>query len=347
VDRMKKLFIFHICFLLFSCIGCTEFFDDFIPLSPDKIFTSRGLLFCNIPVPASVQSQSQTHPSICYIEGKWNGYDHWLATTPYPHGNSREENPCVYFSNSNSNGPPVNFTGINHNPILNPPGIGYNSDVELFFFNNCLYSLTRVCGNGLPRREIKVQKSLNGFDWSPAIHVYSDKDCKEKDELSPSIIQYMNKLRIYHLNGDVHTREHGICTSIEIMEGTNLDNPDFKWLDFGYFTNKDSVKIEPWHMDLFEYNNKLYMVFCGQDMTEKKFRMNTYLSVSDDYKDFRIFPKPLIQDFDTYRPTAYVDENGFFNLYFSIIGHNGVDYSDRSVGLARMKMEELLYRLNQ
>ncbi len=373
---MKKLFIPCISFLLFYCIGCTEIpEDEELSLISNGIFPSGSLLFCSVPVPASVSSQSQTHPSICYIRNKWNGYDHWLASTPYPHGNSREENPCIYFANSGSDDPPLNFTGININPILKPPDAGYNSDVELFFTNNCLYSLIRVCGINPDTREIKVQKSSNGFDWSPAIHIYSDTDCKGKDELSPSIIPYTDKLRIYHLNGDVNTNRHGTCSSIEIMEGTNLDNPDFKWLKFGHFTNKASVKIEPWHMDLFEYNNKLYMVFCGRDRTEGKHRLHIYLAVSDDYENFTIFPEPLIKDlyifmpivsidgasyanfevtlgpeiekFDTYRPTAYVDENGFFNIYFSVIGHNRMDNSDRSVGFARMKMDELLSGLNQ
>ncbi len=347
-NKICKLSVFIFAFLFLGCekedIGL-----DNVPFYRDKIFSERNILLCKVPVPESISLQSQTHPSILYFKEKWNGYNCWLATTPYPNGNAQLENPCIYYANYESGVPPVVFNGIEKNPIWNTPNppIGYNSDVEIFYYKNFLYSLIRECYNGRYIREIKVQKSSDGFNWSPAIHLYSDEDCTEKFLLSPSIIYYNDKLRIYHLNSNVIDGIHGRCTSIEIMEGTSLDNPDFKWLKFGSFVNKDSVKIEPWHMDLFEYENKLFMVFCGRDIRTANSAFQTYLAVSNDYESFRIYSKPLIMDFHTYRPTAYVDENGYFNLYCSKVGFSREDGSDRSIGLARIKMDELLIRLNK
>ena len=339
---------------LSSCTKVELYSDDNnfdnIPYYTDKIFSSRNVRFCKIPVPSGYSNQSQTHPSICYIKEKWNGYDHWLGTTPYPGGNPELENPCIYFANSVSGTLPNEYNGIDNNPIHDKPSAlgSYNSDIDLIFYNNCLYSLVREVNNGKFRNEIKIQKSYDGTEWSSAIHLYSNFDCYGQLELSPSIIMYKDKFRIYHLNSTVGLLKNGgNCFSIEIMEGTNLDSPDFTWLKFGGFLNKDNVGIEPWHMDLFDYENKLYMVFCGRDVLNNKSALYTYLAVSEDYENFYIYSKPLIKDYNTYRPSAYIDDMGYFNLYFSIVGQNGIDRSDRSIGIARIEMATLLDRIKK
>jgi hypothetical protein len=127
------------------------------------------------------------------------------------------------------------------------------------------------------------------------------------------------------------------------MEGSSLTKPDFKFLKKGSFVNKDSIHVEPWHIDLFEFENKLYMVFCGRKKSDP--RLYTYLAVSSNYTDFVIYDKPLISVFNTYRPTAYVDKSNMFNLYFSVVGNYVGDGSDRAIGLARMNFIDLLKEL--
>jgi hypothetical protein len=70
--------------------------------------------------------------------------------------------------------------------------------------------------------------------------------------------------------------------------------------------------------------------------------METFLAVSDDEANFRIFPRPLIRHLKSYRPTAYVDESGMFHLYFSLTGMYLKDVSDSNIAVVSMRFEELL-----
>jgi len=312
----------------------------------DYIFGKDEIKWCTVPVPPSVYQQSQTHPSILYFPNGWNGYTHWLGTTPYPDSNNKYENPCIYYANpSTPDFPPNVFTGIPKNPIYpRPSNGGYNSDIELFLHHDTLYAFNR---ENYDRREIEVQSSLDGFNWSATKHVYSSNDVVGKEVLSPSIIHRNSKLYIYHLNGDAGNSYTGRCTSMEIMVGTSLSKPDFKFDKYGSFINQEESQIQAWHFDLFEYKNKLFMVFCGRKI-DKQNPMYTYLAVSEDYVNFYIYEKPLINCFNTYRPTAYIDKDDNFILYFSVVGNYVGDGTVRAIGVAKIEMPKLLnYIINK
>ncbi|MGC9151641.1 MAG: hypothetical protein ACP5F6_07770 [Microbacter sp.] len=314
------------------------------PFEKDKQNPLEFLGWCSVPVPASVSVQSQTHPSVVYIPDTFMHSTVWLATTPYPKGNIAYENPCVYFNKSASY---VHFFPIVANPIhARPSGPNaYNSDVDLIYSNHRLYSIIRECWNGKYAREIKVQSSSDGQHWSNATHVYSNLDTQGKDLLSPSVIQYNNQFYIYHLNGNSGNDPNAKCLGIEIMKGASLDQPDFTFYKSGRFINQDSLQIEPWHFDLFVYNHVLWMVFCAPDHSHgPTTKMFTYLAYSNNFIDFTIFKKPLVSDHATYRPTAFIDENGVFYLYFSIL--DSPEGDGRAIGVKKCDFESLLQYLN-
>ena len=104
------------------------------------------------------------------------------------------------------------------------------------------------------------------------------------------------------------------------MKGNNPDNPDFKFYKNGRFLNQDTLQIEPWHFDLLIYKRILWMVLCAPDHSDgSTTNMFTYLAYSTNFVDFTIFRKPLVSDHSTYRPTAFINVNGVFYLYFSIL----------------------------
>ena len=232
------------------------------------VFGKTDIEWCTVPVPSSVPMQSQTHPSIVYVKNGWKGYTHWLGATPYPNADSKYENPCIYHANlTGSKIAPILFTPIEGNPIAPKPNVSagaFNSDIELFLEHDTLFSLIRETGNGKYIREIKVQYSTNGDTWSLPKHVYSNNDAFGREILSPGTLKIKDSIYIYHLNGNAGVSDDGICTTMEIMSGTNFSNPDFKFLTFGHFINKDNCKIEPWHLDLLEYQGKSYILFCGK-----------------------------------------------------------------------------------
>ena len=317
---------------------------DYFRYKKNVIIGNREYRWCSIPVPSGYPKQSQTHPAIIFSAQKWNDYSYWIATTPYPDENIKYENPCIYKSND-----PVTFQPIKKNPIADYPGnMAYNSDPELFLHNDILYCIVRENENENYLREIKLMSSLNGEDWSEPKTIYTSND-EARQLLSPSYITKNNKHLIYFLNGDAGIGKHGVCTGIEIAESEDLNNPRFELSAVGLFNNKDDVKIEPWHFDLFEYNNLLYMILCGRDRSKKTFRnpMYTYLAVSEDYVNFRIFPKPIVRYLKSYRPSAYLDNKNILHLYFSVIGGFLKDGSDRNIGYTSIPFEELLNELRK
>lgn len=304
--------------------------------------------WCKIPVPNNCPKQSQTHPSILYIKQGWNGATHWLGVTPYPEAQVEYENPCIYCAMGDNGRSPVNFTPIKKNPILDwPRGSRFNSDIELFYDNNTLYSIIREYDDKSLQKILKVQSSSDGQQWSEA-RPFFETDNPEQELLSPSILRYKNKLRIYCLNGNAGITKKGICTGIDILEGDDLENPVFEEVKGGSFLNKAQVKIEPWHCCLFEYEQKLYMLFCGRDHKQKSFRspMETYLAVSEDYHNFQIYEKPIISHIKTYRPSAYICGDSL-HLYFSVVGYIDNFVEDRRIGYTCLNMKKLLQLLSE
>ena len=310
---------------------------DYLLYKDKVVIGNKKYHWCSVPVPSGYPKQSQTHPAIVFIPQKWNNYSFWLATTPYPDGNIEFENPCIYKSNDS-----INFLPIEKNPILGYPGNNaYNSDPELFLHDNNLFCIVRENENENYLREIKLLSSSNGNDWSLPTTIYVSND-ENRQLLSPSYLKRNGKHFIYFLSGDAGIGKNGKCTGIEIIESENLI--DFKLFSNGNFTNKNEVKIEPWHFDLFEYDSRLYMILCGRDKNKTTFRnpMYTYLAVSDDYTNFSIFPKPIIRYLKSYRPSAYIDDSGVLHIYFSIIGSFLKDNSDRNIGFTSMHLKEIL-----
>ena len=327
----------------------TKFADKLtISLLRNRVILGGGkFAFCTIPMPTGYL-QSQTHPSILYFPNKWNGYSHILATTPYPKANSRYENPCLYYAFDEEI--PTVFIPNPNNPIIPPPRekTAFNSDPCLYFENDRLYLLNRRCERTPGLREIEVYYSDDGNNFSQLATVITE-DAGNRELLSPSIIQYANTKRIYFLNGDAGIGKNGKCKGIDIYEGTSFEKTDFTHVKTGQFINSEETGIEPWHFDLLQFENKLYMIFCGRNRHQKGIRnhMNTYLAVSEDYQNFYIFTTPLVKLLKTYRPTAYVDSKKILHLYFSVVGEVAKDKSDRAIALANFDFQDLLKKYFQ
>ena len=159
-------------------------------------FKDEDINWCSVPVPSershiggsgydidvsviAKYGQSQTHPSIGYIEEGFGGHKYWMATTPYPHANPIYENACIYYGDEDENGnPPSVFYPISggvanstypmvNNPIIklerNEPAI--NSDAELWYDKNrgklCLITRTNEF-----RHAYLYQESDNGLRWT-------------------------------------------------------------------------------------------------------------------------------------------------------------------------------------
>jgi hypothetical protein len=267
-----------------------------------------------------------THPSIVYIPAKWNGFTHWLAATPYPQSlpgtrlGAIFENTCIFYTNSEGIYHPFTYTPIKRNPIIKRQEAGYNSDPDLFFDleSKILFCITRKrCGPDYITK-IVIQKSKDGQTWSdpePIINLKSEEEC-----LSPCLIKYKNKYRVYVFQDAADSMKTTL--SVDIWESSNLSDPNFSL----YKKCKWHSTINIWHGGLFEYKNKLYLVGCGTKKGnvfitgQRDISKYLYLGVSTDGENFSMFSKPILRTNGVYRASAFIDEKDTFVCYVSL--HN-------------------------
>ena len=116
--------------------------------------------------PTSDGSGECVHPSIVYFPDGWNGYNYWMAMTPYPAGASQFESPEILACNDGVNWVvPAGLT----NPIVDnsfPAALPNNGDPCLFYNEDidelwCYYQ-RRSPGN---YSRLYLKKSSDGRDW--------------------------------------------------------------------------------------------------------------------------------------------------------------------------------------
>ncbi|PRY62524.1 hypothetical protein [Glycomyces artemisiae] len=151
---------------------------------PDRVWGPYGGKRA-IPTHVSPTGGQTTHPSVLYFPDGWNGYEYWMAHTPYPGSNSAHEDPNIAASHDGVNWVvPAGLT----NPIDDQPGLPgpYNSDTDLAMGpSNTMYLFWRVVIPDLMQERIKFVSSTDGVHWSaPAEAVRSSMSVRRP--LSPA-----------------------------------------------------------------------------------------------------------------------------------------------------------------
>ncbi|MCP6719980.1 MAG: hypothetical protein KJI72_01460 [Patescibacteria group bacterium] len=116
-----------------------------------------------LSVPTYDGSGQTVHPDILHFSLGWNGWNYWMAITPYPNGNARLENPSIVVSQDG-------MTWLEPEGITNPvaplePGALHNSDPDLLYdsFRDRLVLTWREVRDG--NNVIKTRVSEDGIDW--------------------------------------------------------------------------------------------------------------------------------------------------------------------------------------
>jgi len=215
------------------------------------------------------------------------------------------ENPILYISHD----PMFWENGI---VVADTPERGYNSDPNVFVEGNRIYVFWRevdtpLCEQlGVNCATVGVYTDDEGKTFSYK-RVYLTSDNSSVDtEICPILMKNRNSYRFYATWYERdRTYRHNL--GIAIWDGTNLDRPDFKLTKTVNFETKKICdkfkqlkvfglfffipkphKFDLWHFDLFEKNNKLYMV-----ASEERGDV-IMLAVSDDWERFQLQRKPLI-----------------------------------------------------
>jgi hypothetical protein len=309
------------------------------------------------------------HPCVRFIEKKFKGYNWWLIYTPYYNAKADVENPILCYGVSENGEPPTDWTV--YKEIIGKPLQGYNSDPTMFFDNGGLNIFWRE--NATPRtKKDKLYRATYGC----IISEKNQKDIKtpilcEKDiffdkEVSPAILKVENSYVAYamhmrfknsRLHSDISFFEKLIQISlklfslleiyneqktfgISIWRSKSLEEP-FKYIKT-FKIKKRNKLYRPWHLDVFEHENKLYAIIqttqCNADIG---------LAVSDNYENFTMYSKPLITNtsinkIGIYKPTGFVHKDVFY-LYYTAQDKNNRKLN--KMYLTKLPFNELLKKV--
>lgn len=159
-------------------------------------------------------------------------------------------------------------------------------------------------------------------------------------EMCPILIEHNDRQYIYAAWYQYHPERKSKGIALWIKKDNSIQPGDFQLIDtiplktcytlgkwkFPKIAGKRWYLSKPiyhdiWHFDLFEYHQQLYMVSVTEDGD------NIMLSVSKDYRHFKTFGKPLVNNHNNnyspcfYKPTAFV-KNDTLHLFYTAIAQN-------------------------
>ncbi|MBU9725587.1 hypothetical protein [Diplocloster modestus] len=137
-------------------------------------------------IPSYDGSNQTTHPSVLYFPDGFQGYEYWMAMTPYPFNDGGYEDPSVLVSrDGRSWQEPVGVT----NPLVPRPAVGHNCDVELCYEPKLKeLRLYYVEADDIRRSWVKLLRSRDGSHWEGPQVVLEDPG-QMYSILSPAIQQ--------------------------------------------------------------------------------------------------------------------------------------------------------------
>ena len=260
------------------------------------------------------------HPKVLYFKDGWNGYKWWMAYTPYPFGNTRQENPCLAVSNNGLDwGVPEGFENIPLEEWNDIEG-SYNNDTHLVFRDDLnrleiwwrtVYSETRVV-------HLKRRTSTDGVNWTETEIMFTGTQDTD-DHISPALIYEDGKYKMLSVNTENNIRVLRYSESVDGKNWGERVHTDVEW-----------GGIFPWHMDFVKDNGKYKMVMQGLEHMGGNNTASLYYMESQDLiswtKPVKILsPSALPDSFDNqgiYRSSLVIID-GVYYVFYSAISTTG------------------------
>lgn len=323
--RKNRLITIFIIFITIIALWFVRFY-------PQQMVIANDVSQIVVLTPDSdVYHNDCLHPCVRYYEDSFAGYPYWMAQSPYYAWNNKVENPILYHIHYLCDTIKSEWGGVIHNTPIR----GYNSDPYIFRDDTLLYIFWRECNTPLCD-SLNVNQAVVGVHSKDGrifsdVKVYLTNDWKSGDYTQcPILMKHNGKYWFYAAWYQYEPIRKG--RGIAIWKGSSLENPDFVLADTIAFDNpyvcdkKAEIrmfgkhwylpwpkKYDLWHFDMFEYKDKLYMVSCAEKDD------NIMLSVSEDWKHFKTFKKPLVNNHYMqnhcgyrqyyYKPTAFVKDD--------------------------------------
>ncbi len=181
-----------------STDGWVEIMVASDPITPQEIgaqplLTNDPAQFITLPIADGYQSC--THPSVVRVPGGWNGYEYWMACTPYP--DAARENPHIFASHDGTTW--IVPAGASNPvfPISDSVMLGYAnwSDPNLIILHTTIGShaagtmvLFARAMYGAGNEALYFRTSTDGVHWSAYVQIATNPAGNPK-YASPSVVQ--------------------------------------------------------------------------------------------------------------------------------------------------------------
>lgn len=258
------------------------------------------------------RTNETTHPKVLYFPNRWNGYNYWMAHTPYPNGNHFYENPSVVCSNDG-------VRWVEPSGLVNPlqsvtrdeatSGFHYSDTHLVYREDTNILEIWYRYNKNFVEEKIFRQTSSNGVIWTDKELVLDLGDGVEECAYSPSIIfeNGIYKMWSRDNHGKIRYRESdsdsGLSWSTPIIITMSLEN-----------------SYVPWHLDVIKSDLGYEMLInsrqTGVPESEKDRRLHH--SISTDGVDWS-YAKEIM------KPSTRADKWDNLQLYrSSILKINGL-----------------------
>lgn len=291
------------------------FDDDFYDLQ-DPLYNAVTYL----ETPTYDGSGQAIHPDIYYNPNGWNGWEYWLANTPYPNNDETLENPSMLVSHDGLSW--VVPDGLT-NPIANKPVAtsSYNSDPDLIYNPDedyLMYYYREIGENSFDT--LKLATSTNGADWSQPIALALANDDNAYSNISPSIVRLANgQYQLWYVG-----QGFGATGTRPIYYRTSSDG--INWQD-QQVTSWTGLDNSPWHINVrYLPSRQIYvMVISANQVGKNGAYTDLYLATSVDGLNWTTYSKKLLarsasgwDKTQLYRADfIYDEENNLFRLWYS------------------------------
>ena len=207
--------------------------------------TKENCLFENAKKPEVIPtydgSGQATHPSVIKFDKPWNGYEYWMAMTPYPFNNDGLEDPSILASHDGKKWSVPN--GVT-NPLVPAPKVGHNCDVELIYepkFDEL--RIYYVEADDVKQSWVKMMRSKDGVKWSKPVVVIHDPNYMYSI-LSPAIVRYPDgNYQMWY----VDTGNTGYQNQCNVVK-TRLSKDGVKWGSEAICSDFIQPGYQIWHM---------------------------------------------------------------------------------------------------
>lgn len=249
-----------------------------------------------IPTHMTPAGGQTTHPAVVFIPGGWNGYEYWMAHTPYPGSSDAHEDPNIACSLDGitwiqAPGAPAPLDDA-------PGGTNYNSDTDLALGpDGALYVFWRNYQSGATGVEEKIyyRKSANGSTWTAKALVYQSNQATRR-LVSPSFILEDGAWTMYAV--DIVPTPNAVVR----LRSTNED-PASAWsAPTAVSVGAMQATKEPWHLKIIKHNGRYSGLLNDTDNTGNGFNGDLLFITSTNGTTFTNSGGPVI-------PRAYALEH--------------------------------------